>query len=134
MLVSVNVEHRHAFAGLRAIVLDEVHSFAGDDRGWHLLAVVERLTRVAGRPIRIGLSATVGNDSVVPDAVPAPRGTVCSPGLQTSSAGGRRSATAGVCRMPLIRTRRPQVSRSPPDSRACRIPLIIGYSSAGRAV
>ena len=44
------------------VVVDEVHAFAGDDRGWHLLAVLERLTRVAGRPIqRIGLSATVGN-------------------------------------------------------------------------
>ncbi|SFP73069.1 ATP-dependent helicase Lhr and Lhr-like helicase [Amycolatopsis arida] len=62
MLVSVNVEHTAFFAGLRAIVVDEVHAFAGDDRGWHLLAVLERLTTVAGRPIqRIGLSATVGN-------------------------------------------------------------------------
>ena len=53
---------RALFAGLRAIVVDEVHAFAGDDRGWHLLAVLERLTRVTGRPIqRIGLSATVGN-------------------------------------------------------------------------
>ena len=43
-------------------MVDEVHAFAGDDRGWHLLAVLERLTRVTGRPIqRIGLSATVGN-------------------------------------------------------------------------
>ena len=62
MLISLKVEHGRLFAGLRAIVVDEVHAFAGDDRGWHLLAVLERLTRVAGRPIqRIGLSATVGN-------------------------------------------------------------------------
>ncbi|GII83986.1 ATP-dependent helicase [Sphaerisporangium siamense] len=62
MLVSVNVDHREFFAGLRAIVVDEVHAFAGDDRGWHLLAVLERLTRVTGRPLqRVGLSATVGN-------------------------------------------------------------------------
>src|SRR5205823_11673951 len=33
-----------------------------DDRGWHLLAVLERLSRVAGRALqRIGLSATIGN-------------------------------------------------------------------------
>ncbi|WP_205673299.1 DEAD/DEAH box helicase [Amycolatopsis nivea] len=62
MLVSVNVDHTQLFAGVRAIVIDEVHAFAGDDRGWHLLAVLERLTRLAGAPIqRIGLSATVGN-------------------------------------------------------------------------
>jgi hypothetical protein len=45
-------------------VVDEVHAFAGDDRGWHLLAVLERLTPLIGRPIqRVGLSATVGNSS-----------------------------------------------------------------------
>ncbi|WP_028648236.1 DEAD/DEAH box helicase [Nocardiopsis sp. CNT312] len=62
MLVSTKVDHRALFKGLHAIVVDEVHAFAGDDRGWHLLAVLERLSRVAGRPIqRVGLSATVGN-------------------------------------------------------------------------
>ncbi|MER7685224.1 DEAD/DEAH box helicase [Streptomyces sp. NPDC097610] len=62
MLVSANVDHRAFFSGLRAIVVDEVHAFAGDDRGWHLLAVLERLERVTGRPVqRVGLSATVGN-------------------------------------------------------------------------
>jgi ATP-dependent Lhr-like helicase len=62
MLVSVNVDHRHLFSGLRAVVVDEVHAFAGDDRGWHLLAVLERLQRVTGRQLqRVGLSATIGN-------------------------------------------------------------------------
>ncbi|MFD3910747.1 DEAD/DEAH box helicase [Streptomyces sp. NPDC058603] len=62
MLVSVNVDHASFFSGLRAVVVDEIHAFAGDDRGWHLLAVLERLQRVVGRPLqRVGLSATVGN-------------------------------------------------------------------------
>ncbi|MGK5446044.1 DEAD/DEAH box helicase [Streptomyces radiopugnans] len=62
MLVSANVDHTAFFSGLRAVVVDEVHAFAGDDRGWHLLAVLERLQRVVGRPLqRVGLSATVGN-------------------------------------------------------------------------
>jgi len=66
MLVSANVDHTSFFSGLQAVVVDEVHAFAGDDRGWHLLAVLERLQRVAGRPVqRVGLSATVGN----PDAL-----------------------------------------------------------------
>ena len=62
MLVSTKVDPRVLFSGLRAVVIDEVHAFAGDDRGWHLLAVLERLSRLAGRDLqRIGLSATVGN-------------------------------------------------------------------------
>ncbi|MDS1270752.1 DEAD/DEAH box helicase [Lipingzhangella sp. LS1_29] len=62
MLVSTNTDHHRLFAGLRAVVVDEVHSFAADDRGWHLLAVLERLHRLAGAPLqRVGLSATVGN-------------------------------------------------------------------------
>ena len=62
MLVSTKVNPREHFANVRAIVVDEVHAFAGDDRGWHLLAVLERLEKLAGHPIqRIGLSATVGN-------------------------------------------------------------------------
>jgi ATP-dependent Lhr-like helicase len=66
MLVSTAVDHRQFFADLRAVVIDEVHAFAGDDRGWHLLAVLERLTHLTGRAVqRIALSATVGN----PDAL-----------------------------------------------------------------
>ena len=62
MLISTRVDPRELFAGLRAVVVDEVHAFLGDDRGWHLLAVLERLTRLAGRSLqRVGLSATVGN-------------------------------------------------------------------------
>lgn len=62
MLISVKSDHNRIFESLRTIVIDEVHAFAGDDRGWHLLAVTERLARVAGRRLqRIGLSATVGN-------------------------------------------------------------------------
>jgi len=62
MLVSMTVSPPELFARLRAVVIDEVHAFAGDDRGWHLLAVLERLTRLAAGPLqRAGLSATVGN-------------------------------------------------------------------------
>ena len=62
MLVSVNVDHHRLFAGLHAVIVDEGHAFGSGDRGWHLLAVLERLTRLCGHPLqRIGLSATVGN-------------------------------------------------------------------------
>jgi ATP-dependent Lhr-like helicase len=62
MLVSRTVDAPRMFAEVHAVVIDEVHAFAGDDRGWHLLAVLERLSALAGRPLqRVGLSATVGN-------------------------------------------------------------------------
>ncbi len=61
ILMSVRRDHGQLFAELRTVVIDEVHAFGGDDRGWHLLAVLERLSAVAGRDLqRIGLSATVG--------------------------------------------------------------------------
>ncbi len=60
------------FRDLRAVVDDELHAFAGDDRGWHLLAVLERVRRLAGREIqRLGLSATIGNPQALLDW-PAP--------------------------------------------------------------
>lgn len=62
MLVSRTVDDQRMFGNLQMIIVDEVHAFAGDDRGWHLLSVLERISKLAGREIqRIGLSATVGN-------------------------------------------------------------------------
>lgn len=62
MLVSPRIDRRRLFADVRVVIIDEIHAFAGDDRGWHLLSVLERITRFAGRELqRIGLSATVGN-------------------------------------------------------------------------
>lgn len=62
MLVSRRTDHRVMFASVRAVVVDELHAFAGADRGWHLLAVLERIQRIADAPLqRVGLSATVGN-------------------------------------------------------------------------
>ncbi|MDQ3341058.1 MAG: DEAD/DEAH box helicase [Myxococcota bacterium] len=62
MLMSRKVPAERLFRGLRAVVIDEIHAFVGDDRGGHLSAVLERLSRFCGRDVqRIGLSATVGN-------------------------------------------------------------------------
>jgi ATP-dependent Lhr-like helicase len=62
MLLSVKTDHAGLFRNLRTVVIDEVHAFGGDDRGWHMLGVLERLSAVAGRDLqRIGLSATVGD-------------------------------------------------------------------------
>ena len=62
MLVSRKTDNSTVFGQLQAVVIDEVHAFAGDDRGWHVLALLERLVRIAGRELqRLALSATVGN-------------------------------------------------------------------------
>ena len=68
MLDSASIDAKTLFSNLRVVIVDEIHAFAGDDRGWHLLAVLERISRMAGREIqRIGLSATVGNPDTLLD-------------------------------------------------------------------
>ncbi|KAA0252885.1 MAG: DEAD/DEAH box helicase [Acidobacteria bacterium] len=62
MLTSRRVDRAFLLGSVRAVVIDELHAFAGDDRGWHLVSVLERVSRIAGRDVqRVGLSATVGN-------------------------------------------------------------------------
>lgn len=62
MLLSKKTDPKRLFAGLQAVIIDEIHAFAGDDRGWHLQGVLQRLSDLVGHPLqRIGLSATVGN-------------------------------------------------------------------------
>ena len=68
MLVSPQIDAQPFFSQLRVVIVDEIHAFAGDDRGWHLLSVLSRISRLAGREIqRIGLSATVGNPETLVD-------------------------------------------------------------------
>jgi ATP-dependent Lhr-like helicase len=62
MLVSTKIDHVRFFKNVRTVVIDELHAFAADDRGWHLLSVFARIQRIARRDMqRLGLSATVGN-------------------------------------------------------------------------
>ncbi|MBT9588894.1 DEAD/DEAH box helicase [bacterium] len=52
------------WSGLRLVLVDEIHAFAGEERGDHLLCMLERLARQ--RPFqRIGLSATIGNPATL---------------------------------------------------------------------
>lgn len=66
VLVSRGIDSRSFLGGVHTVIIDEVHAFAGDDRGWHLSAVLSRLEALTGGHLqRIGMSATVGN----PDAL-----------------------------------------------------------------
>jgi ATP-dependent helicase Lhr and Lhr-like helicase len=47
------------FAGLRTVILDEIHAVAAGKRGTHLITAVDRLVSFAGEFQRIALSATV---------------------------------------------------------------------------
>ena len=111
MLVSASVDKRRTFADLSAVVIDEVHAFAGDDRGWHLLHVLERLAELAGSPLqRIGLSATVGNPAQLlawlqgatsdrPHAVIAPSAHSVSSDVQLDHVGSLDGAATIISRL-----------------------------------
>lgn len=62
MLMSTRVDQQAWFGNLQAVIVDELHAFAADDRGWHLRSVLHRLDQYLKRPLqRVGLSATVSN-------------------------------------------------------------------------
>lgn len=50
------------FAGLRYVVIDEIHAMIGADRGNQVICLLSRIARLIGHsPRRVGLSATLGN-------------------------------------------------------------------------
>ncbi len=62
MFLSIRVDAHRLLGSVRSVIVDEAHAFASDDRGWHLLALLERIQHLAGTELqRVGLSATVGN-------------------------------------------------------------------------
>jgi ATP-dependent helicase Lhr and Lhr-like helicase len=62
MFLSQRVDAAQLLGNVRTIVIDEIHAFAGDDRGWHMLAVLDRVDVLAQTQAqRVGLTATLGN-------------------------------------------------------------------------
>lgn len=61
MLMKRSNDMVRLFFDLRYVVIDEIHILMGTDRGNQILCLLSRLARLIGHhPIRVGLSATVG--------------------------------------------------------------------------
>ena len=53
------------FENLKYVVIDEIHTLTGTDRGNQIICLLSRIAHLIGfHPRRIGLSATVGNPSL----------------------------------------------------------------------
>lgn len=62
MLINRKNDIPRIFARLRFIVIDEIHTLMGFDRGNQTRCIIERISRLIGySPRRIGLSATMGD-------------------------------------------------------------------------
>ncbi|WP_336702364.1 DEAD/DEAH box helicase [Chryseobacterium indologenes] len=62
MFVNKPYNIRHLFSALNYVVIDEIHSFLGSDRGTHLQSLLNRLQKVNGKKFSVvGLSATVSD-------------------------------------------------------------------------
>ncbi len=61
MLINRSNDIPRLFGDLRYIVIDEIHTLMGSDRGNQILCQISRISSLIGRsPRRIGLSATIG--------------------------------------------------------------------------
>lgn len=68
MLISADDAKRDLLSGVRLVIVDELHAFCGDDRGWHVRCLIQRLAAHTGAfPQVLGLTATVGNPKALID-------------------------------------------------------------------
>ena len=68
MLMNRSNDIVRLFSDLRYIVIDEIHTLTGTDRGNQIICQLSRLQRLIGSsPRRIGLSATVGDAKIAAD-------------------------------------------------------------------
>ena len=75
IFISARIDHTKLLRDVRVVVIDELHAFAGDDRGWHLMFLLARLEHLTRRQLqRVGLTATVGNPGDLLDWLSVRRG------------------------------------------------------------
>ena len=62
MLMNRHSDIVRLFGGLRYVIIDEIHTLMGADRGNQILCQLDRIREIIGyHPRRIGLSATIGD-------------------------------------------------------------------------
>ncbi len=65
MLINRSNDIPRLFGDLRFIVIDEIHTLTGTDRGNQIICLLSRIAHLIGfHPRRIGLSATIGDPSL----------------------------------------------------------------------
>ena len=68
MLINRSNDILRLFGDLRYIVIDEIHTLTGSDRGNQIICQLTRIGHLIGRtPRRIGLSATIGDPNLAAD-------------------------------------------------------------------
>lgn len=65
VFVNHGTEIKKILGQLQYVIIDELHSFIGNERGQHLRSLLNRLELTVGKSItRIGLSATIGDKNI----------------------------------------------------------------------
>ncbi|GAX38673.1 DEAD/DEAH box helicase [Nodularia sp. NIES-3585] len=68
LLINKNHDLMRLFGDLRFVIIDEIHSFMGSERGCQIICQLQRLANATKtQPRRIGLSATLGNYAMAED-------------------------------------------------------------------
>ncbi|MEO8379229.1 MAG: DEAD/DEAH box helicase [Acidobacteriota bacterium] len=89
------------FAGLKFVVIDELHAFIGSERGMQLQSLLHRLERVLHRRVRrVGLSATLGDMTLAADFLRPLNGRTSAAAIvKSDEAGtGAKLRLYGFCR------------------------------------
>ncbi|MBQ9079941.1 MAG: DEAD/DEAH box helicase [Clostridia bacterium] len=77
MLINRSNDIVRLFCDLRYVIIDEIHTLTGTDRGNQIICQLARIERLIGHcPRRIGLSATVGDPSLAASWLSAGTGRV----------------------------------------------------------
>jgi len=68
LLINKNNDLIRLFGDLRFVIIDEIHTFMGSERGCQIICQLQRLAKLTQKqPRRIGLSATLGDYSMAED-------------------------------------------------------------------